>query len=394
MRWDGQTLEATDQAALPGLDRISGLVRSVQTPEFAGITFHEVVAKSALNRVPEASALPYRWTVNPWRGCAHACVYCFARRTHSYLELDTGRGFDTEIVVKTNVAEVLRRELARPSWQHETVALGTNTDPYQRAEGRYRLMPGIIEALAGSQTPFSILTKGTLLKRDLSLIAKAADRVEVRLGVSLAILDPALHGSLEPGAPSPRARLELISAIRDAGLSVGVLVAPVLPWLTDTPAHLDEMFGALATAGATSASAMALHLRPGAREWFFTWLERERPDLVGRYVDLYAGGSYAAPWYRNALRARVQPYLVKHGFAAPRGPLSEAERTQLRDGQDPDGGSRSDRPVAGPDNRGYVEDTDELLDLGAAARFVQTFRLAPRPRPAEVPAAAPAPTLF
>lgn len=322
MRWQGQALDATDRGALPGLERLSGLVRSVQTPDFAGITFHEVVAKSALNRVPAAAALPYRWTVNPWRGCAHACVYCFARRTHDYLELDTGIGFDTEIVVKTNVADVLRRELARPSWQHEPVALGTNTDPYQRAEGRYRLMPGIIDALTTSGTPFSILTKGTLLRRDLGLITAAAERVEVHLGVSLAILDPTLHASLEPGAPSPAARLELIRAIRGAGLACGVLVAPVLPWLTDSPAQLDEMFGTVVQAGATGASAMALHLRPGAREWFFGWLERERPDLVGRYAELYAGGAYAAAWYRNGLRARLRPYLVKYGFAASRGPVA------------------------------------------------------------------------
>lgn len=333
MRWERQELDTIDRGALPGLERISGLVRSVQTPEFAGITFHEVVAKSALNRVPDAAALPYRWTVNPWRGCAHACVYCFARRTHAYLELDTGVGFDTEIIVKTNVAEVLRRELARPSWQHEPVALGTNTDPYQRAEGRYRLMPGILDALTTSGTPFSVLTKGTLLRRDLALIAAAADQVVVHLGVSLAILDPALHRGLEPGAPSPAARLDLIRAIRDAGLACGVLVAPVLPWLTDSPAQLDEMFGTLAEAGATSASAMALHLRPGAREWFFGWLERERPDLVQRYDELYAGGAYAAGWYRNGLRARVRPYLVKHGFAAPRGPVA-ASAARFENGVD------------------------------------------------------------
>lgn len=296
-------------------------MRSVQTPEFAGITFHEVLARSALNKVPDAAALPFRWTVNPWRGCAHACVYCFARRTHSYLELDTGRGFDTQVIVKTNVADVLRRELARPSWQRETVALGTNTDPYQRAEGRYRLMPGVLAALADAGTPFSILTKGTLLRRDLGQIAAAASSVDVTVAVSLAILDPELHAGLEPGAPSPRARLDLIRAVRAAGLRCGVLVAPVLPWLTDTPAQLDEIFGALAEAGATSASAMALHLRPGAREWCLGWLGRERPELMARYLELYSGGAYAAGWYRNALRARVRPYLVKHGFAAPRGPL-------------------------------------------------------------------------
>src|SRR6476646_7550435 len=196
MRWQGQTLDAVqsdlDDGALPGLAR-AGLVRSVQTPEFEGITFHEVLCKSALNKLPAESTLPFRFTVNTFRGCTHACRYCFARPTHEYLDLDAGTDFDTQVVVKTNVADVLRRELARPSWQRETVALGTNTDPYQRAEGRYALMPGIISALAESGTPISILTKGTLLRRDLPLIAAAADNIPVSVAISLAVADPRLH---------------------------------------------------------------------------------------------------------------------------------------------------------------------------------------------------------
>ena len=147
MRWDGQEITGRDDAALPGLARMAGLVRTVRTPEFAGVTFHEVAARSVLNRVPRGSQMPFEWTVNPMRGCTHACVYCFARATHRYLELDAGRDFDSQIIVKVNAVDVLRRELARPTWGREQVALGTNTDPYQRAEGRYRLMPGIIAAL-------------------------------------------------------------------------------------------------------------------------------------------------------------------------------------------------------------------------------------------------------
>jgi hypothetical protein len=176
MRWAGQEIsnQAGDPAALPGLDRLHSLVRSVRTPEFAGITFHEVLAKSALNHVPKAAGLPFNWTVNPYRGCSHGCVYCFARNTHTYLDLDAGDDFDRQIIVKINIADVLARELRRPTWTHEPVALGTNTDPYQRAEGRYRLMPGIIAALAGSGTPFSILTKGTTARRDLPLLGVAS----------------------------------------------------------------------------------------------------------------------------------------------------------------------------------------------------------------------------
>src|SRR6195952_2005385 len=175
MRWSGQELQTEQTGTLPGLARLNNLVRTVQTPEFAGITFHEVLAKSALNKVPGQSAMPFGWTINPYRGCSHACTYCFARPTHTYLDLDSGRDFDSQIIVKINVADVLAREVSKPSWGRHPVALGTNTDPYQRAEGRYKLMPGIIDALADSGTPFSILTKGTLLRRDLPLIVKAAD---------------------------------------------------------------------------------------------------------------------------------------------------------------------------------------------------------------------------
>ena len=182
MRWSGQEIEVEQGDALPGLVKLSSLVRSVQTPEFAGITFHEVLAKSALNHVP-GSREPCRSAGRSTRiGAAAMPVhYCFARKTHTYLDLDAGKDFDSQIIVKVNVAEVLERELAKPTWGHHPVALGTNTDPYQRAEGRYRLMPGIISALAASGTPFSILTKGSLLRRDLPLLQEAAEHVPVDL---------------------------------------------------------------------------------------------------------------------------------------------------------------------------------------------------------------------
>jgi DNA repair photolyase len=305
MRWQGQTLAAADPNALPGLETMAGLVRSVQTPEFAGITFHEVRCRSALNRVPDASRVPFRWTINPYRGCSHGCVYCFARNTHTYLDLDAGADFDRQIVVKTNLAEVLQRELARPSWTHEHVAMGTNTDPYQRAEGRYRLMPKVITALAGSRTPFSILTKGTLLSRDLPLLGAAAERVPVSVSISLALLDEELHKTLEPGTPTPRARLDLIRRIRAAGLPCGVLIAPILPYLTDSDVHLEALVRQLTTAGATRISGIALYLRPGTREWFFAWLRRGHPELVDRYEQLYARGAYVPKAYGDDLRQRL-----------------------------------------------------------------------------------------
>ncbi len=316
MRWDAQKIQAEAGDALPGLVRVSSLVRTVRTPEFAGMTFHEVLARSALNHVPGASSvLPYGWTINPYRGCSHACVYCFARPTHTYLDLDYGQDFDSQIVVKVNVAEVLVRELARPSWSRSPVALGTNTDPYQRAEGRYRLMPGIVAALAGSGTPFSILTKGTLVRRDLDLLAEAAEHVPVDLAVSIAVYDDDLQASIEPGAPSTAARLATVTAVREHGLSCSVFLMPVLPYLTDTREHLDEAIRRAKEAGATEVLYTALHLRPGVKEWFFGWLEREHPELVGRYRALYGDRAYAPSGYRRLLASRVVPLLRAHGVA-------------------------------------------------------------------------------
>ncbi|MFS0704874.1 Rv2578c family radical SAM protein [Cellulomonas sp. 179-A 9B4 NHS] len=323
MRWDGQKVEtAAAEAVLPGMDvrTLPGLVRSVRTPDFAGVTFHEVLCRSALNRVPDASSVPFRWTVNPMRGCLHACAYCFARPTHEYLDLGAGRDFESQIVVKTNVVEVLRAELGRATWRREHVALGTNTDPYQRAEGRYRLMPGILEALASSGTPLSVLTKGTLLRRDLPLLADvAAAGGSVAVSISLATVDEELQQLLEPGTPTPRARLGLVRAVRDAGLPCGVLVAPVLPWLTDSEEHLDALLGALAEAGATGVSVMALHLRGAVKPLMEDWLRTHRPGLLARYRRLYGRSAYTSDEYRHWLDARVGPLLSRHGFADPRG---------------------------------------------------------------------------
>jgi DNA repair photolyase len=317
VRWDAQRVTGDETSTLPGLG-LAGLVRSIRTPEFRGVTFHEVAARSALNRVPESSRVPFRWTVNPMRGCLHECTYCFARPTHEYLDLDAGRDFETQIVVKTNVVEVLEAELARRTWRREHVALGTNTNPYQRAEGRYRLMPGIVRALAASGTPFSILTKGPLMRRDLPLLQEAATAVPVSTAVSLAVLDPVLQQSLEPGTPDPRARLDLIRAARQAGLPCDVLVAPVLPWLTDSEDHLDALLAALADAGATGVTVMPLHLRGSVKPWFLQWLAREHPLLVAPYRRLYGRGAYVPETYARWLRERVTPLRRRYGFAGPR----------------------------------------------------------------------------
>lgn len=315
MRWQGQTIDDVDDSALPGLENRTGIVRSVTTPEFAGMTFHEVLSKSALNRVPGGSRMPFSWTINPYRGCSHACTYCFARGTHEYLDLDGGGDFDSQIVVKTNVVEVLQRELRRGSWQRDHVALGTNTDPYQRAEGRYRLMPGIIEALAASGTPFSILTKGTLIRRDLPLLVDAARTVTVDVQMSIAIYDDALQHSVEPGTPSTTARLDTVRALSDAGFRVSVFLMPILPHLTDSVAAVDTALRRIKEAGAAHVVYGSLHLRPGVKWWFLQWLQREHPELMSSYRGLYPGAAAEAPKpYRKWLAARVRPLIRAHGL--------------------------------------------------------------------------------
>ncbi len=263
------------------------------------------------------------------RVCIDRCHICFARNTHTYLDLDAGADFDSQIVVKVNAARVLDSELRAPRWNREPVALGTNTDPYQRAEGRYRLMPGVISALARSGTPFSLLSKGTVLGRDLPQIAAAAMDVPVGMGVSIALLDRPLQARLEPGTPSPQARLDLVRRIVDAGLPCGVMVAPVLPLLTDSAEALDALLERIAAAGASGASVLALHLRPGAREWFLAWLAREYPALVEPYARLYRRGAYVDPEYRRALGERAAPLLRRHGLTGAitplRGRLAPAE---------------------------------------------------------------------
>ncbi|WP_395246118.1 intein-containing Rv2578c family radical SAM protein [Agromyces sp. MMS24-K17] len=276
---------------------------------------------------------------------------CFARPTHEYLDLDAGADFDRQIIVKVNVAEVLRPELARPSWHHEPVALGTNTDPYQRAEGRYSLMPGIIEALAESGTPFSVLTKGTLLRRDLPLLQEAARLVPVDLAMSIAVYDDELQQSVEPGTPSTKARLATVTAAREAGFDCTVFLMPILPYLTDTRAHLDHALREVKRAGGTSVIAAALHLRGSVKPWFMEWLEREHPELVPRYRAMYPGqAAYAPKDYRRWLGERIHPLLRAHGLARGReDPVTGGVRSAALQ---PSGDLHRDALAAGPASLG------------------------------------------
>ncbi|MGD9483183.1 Rv2578c family radical SAM protein [Streptomyces sp. TRM70308] len=314
MRWEH--LSGDGPAALFGTDAVT--TRTFDTPEFRGITFHEVRARSILNRVPGASRMPFDWTVNPYRGCTHACVYCFARRTHRYLDLDSGRDFDSQIVVKTNAPELLRRELAAPRWRGEHVAMGTNVDCYQRAEGRYRLMPGILTALRDAANPFSILTKGTLILRDLDLLRSAAAVTDVGVAVSVGFTDEELWRTVEPGTPAPERRLEVVRTLAGHGIGTSVLMAPVLPFLGDSPAKLRATVRAVAAAGATSVTPLTLHLRPGAREWYMAWLARHHPHLVRPYEALYADGAYAPRWYQRRITGQVHELAAEYGIGPSR----------------------------------------------------------------------------
>ncbi|MCT2583211.1 intein-containing Rv2578c family radical SAM protein [Actinophytocola gossypii] len=275
---------------------------------------------------------------------------CFARNSHTYLDLDSGEDFDNQVVVKVNAVEVLTAQLRSPRWTREHVAMGTNTDPYQRAEGRYRLMPGIIRALADSGTPFNILTKGTVLSRDLPLLREVSADVPVGLGVSIALIDRELQRSLEPGTASPQARLELVRKIVDAGLPCGVFVAPVLPGLTDSIDQLDALLAAIADTGATGVTVLPLHLRPGAREWFAAWLVREHPELVPSYRQIYARGANADVRYRRWLGRRVGPLLRRYDLAP-----KEARPARAEDPTWPEGSLASIPEQAAPVRQEQLE---------------------------------------
>jgi DNA repair photolyase len=346
MRWDGIRVAG----GAPALFERDAVARTFDTPGFRGMTFFEVHARSVINRVPEASRLPFRWTINPYRGCSHSCSYCFARKSHTYLDLDAGHDFNTKIVVKVNAPERVRVELAAPRWRGEPSAMGTNVDCYQRAEGRYRLMPGILAALRDAVNPFSILTKGTLILRDVDLLAEAAEVTDVGLAVSVGSADEDLCRVLEPGAPGPLRRLEVCAAFTGRGLPCAVLMGPVVPFLSDSPAQLAATVRQAAQAGASSVTPIVLHLRPGAREWFFGWLTEHHPELVGRYRGLYGRGAYAPKAYQQRVSEQVRELARRYGVGQ-HGP--RPRRASFRGG--PAAGHRDETGPPGPDGQAAIQ---------------------------------------
>ncbi len=303
VRWDELRVDEEGSRVLPGY-RDPAVVRAFDAPEALDTRFYEVRAKSVLNRVPKQSRMPFEWTVNPYRGCSHACSYCFARPTHTYLDLNAGRDFEREIVVKVNAPEVLRAELRRPSWKREHVAMGTNTDPYQWVEGRYQLMPGIWEALRDSGTPASVLTKSPLLLRDRELMKEVP---EIRANLSVPTLDEKAWRATEPRTPHPLARLEAVAELNRAGIPCGILIAPLMPGINDAPEQVARIIELAEEAGAVDIGGIALHLRGEVKGLFFEWLREHRPELLPRYERLYACGAYVPKQERQRLARLARP---------------------------------------------------------------------------------------
>ena len=279
--------------------------RTFDTPHFRGIEFIEIEAKSILNSVP-GTYLPFNWTINPYRGCSHSCVYCFARSTHTYMDMNAGRDFETKIVVKVNAPQVLRRELRAKKWKGEPIAMGTATDPYQRAEGKYKLMRGILGELIEVRNPFSILTKGTLILRDLDLLQEAAEVAEVSTAFSIPTLDEEAWRNSEPGTPHPRKRMDAVRRLNDAGVPCGVIVAAVLPGITDGMDQLKDVVHAAVDAGATFVTPIFLHLRPKVKEVYMEWLGETYPHLVDRYEAMYGRSAYASKDLQKELGDNVR----------------------------------------------------------------------------------------
>jgi len=311
--------------------------RHVGKGAYAGMEFLHVNARTIINTVPPESLVPFRHTINPYRGCSHACVYCFARPTHDYLGLGIGTDFERKIVVKVNAVERLRAELRAPRWSGDSIAMGTNTDPYQHAEGKYHLTRGIVETLSGARNPFSILTKSTLVLRDAALLAAAAQRTDVSVSFSIGTLDRSVWSLTEPGTPPPDRRVEALRRLTALGISCGVLVAPVLPGLSDSEAQLHEVVAACAEAGAGSISGVALHLRGSLRAHYFDWLEGVRPDLVRLHRQRFRRGAYQGEPERERVQEIVRAAARRCGVngrdrygAAPRGPAPG------RPGEDPE----------------------------------------------------------
>ncbi len=274
---------------------------------------HEVEARSAINPV---QGMPFKWSLNPYKGCGHGCAYCYARAYHSYLDLPPAT-FETQLFVKTNMAELLRRELRRPTWRGEPIAIGTGTDPYQPLEGQYRLTRRCLLELAEVDNPGSITTKGTLVVRDVDVIAELARRTDFSVHISLISLDAELLKRLEPGAPPPASRLRAIERLSAAGIPVSVFLSPVLPGITDRGDQIEDVVRAAAEHGARDVWTSTLRLGPGVKEHFMEWLSAEFPHLAPGYARLY-GPTMGAPLsYQLKIQTELDAARRSQGLHEP-----------------------------------------------------------------------------
>ncbi|MDR7550094.1 MAG: radical SAM protein [Armatimonadota bacterium] len=298
------------------MDAPPRLFRAVGSRMLPKVEWVEVTVKSVLNRV---QGMPFRWSINPYRGCAHSCIYCYARVTHWYLDQDGVNDWSSRIFVKVNAPEVLRAELAQPSWRREEVAVGTATDAYQPAEGAYRLTRRILEALRDYQTPVSLVTKSTMVVRDRDVLLDLARGPGVCVFFSITTVDPRLAREIEPDVSPPKRRLEAMRALADAGIPSGVLLAPVLPGLTDDEGHLAAVVMEAREYGACALGTNVLHLGHVTRQAFFQYLEHKHPDLVPEYRRLYRG-RYAPKAYQRRVREVVAALKRRLAFNPPRPP--------------------------------------------------------------------------
>ena len=292
--------------------------------------YREEPCRSALNAV---KGMAFKWSLNPYMGCVHRCTFCYVRAFERRADRPSDDRYGQAIRVKTNVVEVLRRELARPSWAGEGVAVGAATDPYQPAEGRYRLTRACIEAFAEAGSPFSIITRGPLIIRDLDVLAEAANRARVSVTFSVPTLDDEIWRRTEPETAPPRQRLRALTRLVEAGIDARVGMAPILPGLSDRPELLAEVVREARAAGATGIWANLLYLRAGTREHFLSALERDWPELLPDYERLYSRGAYLPRRETDPVRGRVRVLARSHGVRDRRRvklqPPAPAEQLQI-----------------------------------------------------------------
>jgi DNA repair photolyase len=288
--------------------------------------YREEPCRSALNRV---QGMGFHWSLNPYMGCVHQCTFCYVRAFEKRADRPSDDRYGSSIRVKTNVAEVLRRELARPSWQREIVAIGAATDPYQPAEGRYKLTRACLKVLAAAANPVRIITRGPMIVRDVDMLVELAKRASLRVTFSVPTLDREIWKRTEPGTAPPHQRLRALKQLVDAGIDASVGMAPILPGLTDKPELLDEVVRAARAAGATGVWANTLYLKPGTKEHFLEALRRDYPELLPEYEELYGRRAYLARADSMPVKTAVRELTRRHG-------IRDRRRVRLEPPEDPE----------------------------------------------------------